>query len=191
MDNLIPVGISNRHIHLSKEHLAILFGEEYELTERKPLSQPGQYAAEETVTIVGPKTEISKVRILGPIRKATQIEVSRTDSFKLGITPPVRDSGDIEGSPGLKVVGPKGEVELDKGVIIASRHIHFHTSDAERFGVKDGDKVKVKTTGERAMIFENVLCRVADNYALDFHIDTDEGNAAGLKTGEKVELIID
>ncbi|MDQ0339764.1 putative phosphotransacetylase [Caldalkalibacillus uzonensis] len=191
MENKIPVGISNRHVHLSPEHLEQLFGQGYELTELKPLSQPGQFAAKETVTLVGPKGEIPKVRILGPARGHSQVEISKTDSFKLGIHPPVRDSGDIEGTPGIKIIGPKGEVELDKGVIIASRHIHFHTSDAEKFGVKDGDRVRIRTSGERAVIFENVLCRVSDNYALDCHLDTDEGNAAGLKTGDFVELIRD
>ncbi|GGK12508.1 propanediol utilization phosphotransacylase [Caldalkalibacillus thermarum] len=191
MEYKIPVGISNRHVHLSPEHLEQLFGKGYELTELKPLSQPGQFAAQETVTLVGPKGEIPKVRILGPARGHTQVEISKTDSYKLGVNPPVRDSGDIEGTPGIKIIGPKGEVELDKGVIIASRHIHFHTSDAEKFGVKDGDRVRIRAGGERAVIFENVLCRVSDNYALDCHLDTDEGNAAGLKTGDYVELILD
>ncbi|EGL83176.1 Propanediol utilization protein [Caldalkalibacillus thermarum TA2.A1] len=190
MEYKIPVGISNRHVHLSPEHLEQLFGKGYELTELKPLSQPGQFAAQETVTLVGPKGEIPKVRILGPARGHTQVEISKTDSYKLGVNPPVRDSGDIEGTPGIKIIGPKGEVELDKGVIIASRHIHFHTSDAEKFGVKDGDRVRIRAGGERAVIFENVLCRVSDNYALDCHLDTDEGNAAGLKTGDYVELIL-
>ncbi|GAA0380357.1 phosphate propanoyltransferase [Bacillus horti] len=189
MNNKIPVGISNRHIHLSSAHLASLFGEGYELQELKPLSQPGQYAAQETVTIVGAKGEIGNVRILGPIRPKTQIEISKTDSFKLGVAPPVRDSGDTAGSPGLKVVGPKGEVELEEGVIIAARHIHFHPSDAKSFGVADGDKVSIRTQGERSVVFENVLCRVHEQYALDCHLDTDEGNAAGLKTGEFIELI--
>jgi putative phosphotransacetylase len=185
----IPVGISNRHIHLSTEHVQQLFGEGYELQELKPLSQPGQYAAQETVTIAGPKGQIPKVRILGPVRGATQIEISRTDSFVLGVRPPVRDSGDIEGTPGLKVIGPKGEVQLDKGVIIASRHVHFHTSDARRFGIKDGDRIMLRTTGERALIFDHVLCRVSEKYALDCHLDTDEGNAAELNTGDYVYMI--
>jgi len=185
----VPVGISNRHIHLSKEHLTQLFGEGYELKELKPLSQPGQFAAEEMVTIVGPKGEIPKVRILGPVRKETQIEISRTDSFVLGIKPPVRDSGDIEGTPGLIVKGPKGEIELEKGVIIASRHIHFHPDDAARFKVKDGERVKVKTFGDRSVIFEQVLVRVHPNYALDCHLDVDEGNAAGLNNGDMVEIL--
>lgn len=190
LDFTIPVGISNRHIHLSKVDLEALFGQGYELSEMKPLSQPGQYAAEETVTIVGAKGEIERVRILGPVRKETQIEISRTDSFVLGVKPPVRDSGDIEGTPGLKVIGPNGEVELERGVIIASRHVHFHPSDAERFGVQNGQKIMLRTSGERALILENVVVRVHDTYALDCHLDTDEGNAAGLNTGDTVEIMV-
>jgi putative phosphotransacetylase len=189
VDYTIPVGISNRHIHLSKLDLEALFGQGYVLTEMKPLSQPGQYAAEETVTIIGAKGEIERVRILGPVRKETQIEISKTDSFVLGVKPPVRDSGDIEGTPGLKVVGPNGEVELERGVIIASRHIHFHTTDAERFGVHNGQRIKLRTSGERALILENVVVRVHDTYALDCHLDTDEGNAAGLNNGDLVTMI--
>lgn len=185
----IPVGISNRHIHLSRQHLDQLFGEGYELTEFKPLSQPGQFAAEEMVTIVGPKGEIGKVRILGPTRSKTQIEISKTDSFVLGVKPPIRDSGDIEGSPGVTVIGPKGKVELEKGVIIAKRHVHFHPDDAERFGLKDGEHIRIKTTGERALIFDQVMVRVNPMYALDCHLDVDEGNAAGLKTGDMVEIV--
>lgn len=189
MERKIPVGISNRHIHLSRAHLNQLFGEGFELTVLKPLSQPGQYAAQETVSIVGPKSEISKVRILGPVRKETQIEISKTDSFTLGIKPPIRDSGDIENTPGLKLIGPKGEVELEKGVIIASRHVHFSPEDAELFGVKNGDKIKLKTFGERAVIFDHVLVRVHKEYALDCHLDVDEGNAAGLSTGDFVVML--
>ncbi|MFT9486155.1 MAG: phosphate propanoyltransferase [Tepidibacillus sp.] len=185
----VPVGISNRHIHLSRKDLDILFGEGYELTVLKDLSQPGQFASEEVVTIEGPKGKINNIRILGPVRKETQIEISRTDSFVLGVKPPVRDSGYLEGTPGVKVIGPKGEVELEKGVIIAARHIHFHTTDAEKFGVRDQDRLRVVIEGERGVIFENVLARVSPNYALDFHIDTDEGNAAGLKNGDMVEVL--
>lgn len=184
----VPVGISNRHIHLSQEHLDILFGRDYKLTVMKDLSQPGQYAADEKVTIAGPKGKIDKVRILGPVRKETQIEVSRTDSFILGVNPPVRDSGFLQDTPGLKVIGPKGEVELEKGTILAARHIHFHTSDAEKFGVKDQDRLRVIVLGERGVIFENVLARVSKNYALEFHVDTDEANGAALKNGDMLEI---
>jgi putative phosphotransacetylase len=189
MDQSIPVGISNRHIHLSKEHLEVLFGQGYELTEMKPLSQPGQYAAKETVTIKGPKGEFPRVRVLGPVRGETQVEISRTDSFAIGVKPPIRDSGDIEGTPGIIIIGPQGKVELEKGVIIACHHVHFHPTDAERFGVEDGEKIKLITSGERAVVFENVLVRVHPSYALDCHLDTDEGNAAGLNTGDSVEMI--
>jgi putative phosphotransacetylase len=187
---MIPVGVSNRHIHLSQEHLAQLFGPQFELTVLKGLSQPGQFAANETVTVEGPKGTIENVRILGPARSMTQLEISKTDSFKLGINAPVRLSGDIEGTPGIIIHGPKGTITVDKGVIIAKRHIHMTPSDAEKFGVKDNQVVKVKTFGERALIFDEVVVRVNEKFALDMHIDTDEANAAGLKTGDHVELLL-
>lgn len=186
---VIPVGLSNRHIHLTKEHLDILFGEGYELTKMKDLSQPGQYAANEKVDVVGPKGTLKGVRILGPTRKETQIEVSLTDSFVLGVTPPVRDSGDLTDSPGSKIIGPKGEVTIDKGIIAAARHIHMHTSDAENFGVTDKEIVSVKVEGKRGLVFDNVLVRVHKEYALEMHVDIDEGNAAGLKNGSMIELL--
>lgn len=186
---LIPVGLSNRHVHLSQEHISILFGEGYELTKFKDLSQPGQYACNEKVDVVGPKGTLKGVRVLGPARSKTQVEISITDGFVLGVNPPVRDSGDLAGSPGAKIVGPKGEVELTEGVIAAARHIHMHTSDAEKFGVKDKEIVKVRVEGKRGLVFENVLARVNPNYALEFHVDIDEGNAAGLKNGDKVEIV--
>lgn len=185
----VPVGLSNRHLHLSKEHIDILFGEGYELTNFKDLSQPGQYAANEKVDIVGAKGTLKGVRVLGPARNETQVEISVTDGFVLGVKPPVRDSGDLDGSPGAKIVGPKGEVEIQKGIIAAARHIHMHTSDAEKFDVKDKDLVQVKVEGKRGLIFNNVLVRVNPNYALEMHVDIDEGNAASLKNGSQVELI--
>ncbi|MEW9697638.1 phosphate propanoyltransferase [Paenibacillus sp. SI8] len=185
----VPVGISARHIHLSEQHIGILFGQGYQLTSMKDLSQPNQFAANETVAIVGPKGKFDKVRILGPARGSTQIEVSRTDAFSLGIHPPVRESGYIEGTPGLKVIGPHGEVELDQGVIVAARHVHFHTTDAANWGIKDKQLLRVKLNGERPLIFEDVIARVSDEYALDMHIDTDEGNAAGVKTGDLAEIL--
>jgi putative phosphotransacetylase len=169
--------------------LDILFGEGHELTKFKDLSQPGQYAAEGKVDITGPKGTLKGVRILGPVRKETQIEVSLADGFVLGVNPPVRDSGDLIDSPGAKVVGPKGEVTLEKGVIAAGRHIHMHTTDAEKFGVADKDVVSVKVEGKRGLVFNNVLVRVNKDYALEMHVDIDEGNAAGLKNGSKVEVI--
>ena len=188
-NNMIPVGLSNKHIHLSKEHLDILFGEGFELTKMKDLSQPGQYAANEKVDVVGLKGTLKGVRVLGPTRKETQIEISLTDSFVLGVNPPVRDSGDLIDSPGAKIVGPKGEVVIEKGVIAASRHIHMHTSDAENFGVVDKEVVSVRVGGKRGLVFDNVIARVNPEYALELHLDIDEGNAAGLKNGATVELV--
>lgn len=185
----VPVGVSARHIHLSPEHIEALFGPGYQLKSMKPLSQPGQFAAEETVIVQGPKGRFEKVRILGPARGQTQLEISRTDSFALGLQPPVRESGNIVGTPGMTIIGPAGQVETDRGVIVAARHIHFHTSDAERWGIADKQKLRVKVYGERPLIFEDVVARVSDNFSLDFHIDTDEANAAGLKTGDKAEII--
>lgn len=188
MRGLVPVGLSNRHCHLSKEHIEILFGEGYELTKFKDLSQPGQYAANEKITVVGPKGSL-EMRVLGPARGESQVEVSLTDGFVLGVVPPVRDSGDTAGSPGAKLVGPKGEVTMEKGIIAAARHIHMHTSDAEAFGLKDKDVVSVKTEGKRGLVFDNVLVRAHETFALEFHLDIDEGNAAGLKNGDKVAIL--
>ncbi len=187
--NLVPVGLSNRHLHVSREHLDVLFGEGFELTNFKDLSQPGQYATNEKVDIVGSKGTLKGVRILGPTRKETQIEVSLTDGFVLGVKPPVRDSGDLNDSPGVTIVGPKGEVVLEKGVIAAARHIHMHTSDAEKFGVKDKDIVSVKVGGKRGLVFDNVLVRVNPEYALEMHVDIDEGNCAQIKNGDTLEVI--
>lgn len=185
----VNVGLSNRHIHLSEEHLETLFGKGYTLTELKPLSQPGQYAAEEVVDVVGPKGTLSKIRILGPVRKKTQLEVSMADARTMGVVAPIRDSGDLEGSPGCRLIGPKGEVEISEGVIVAARHIHMTPEDAAKFNVKDKDFVRVETEGERGVIFKNVLIRVSPSYFLEMHIDIEEGNAAGLKNGDSVELI--
>ena len=185
----VNVGLSNRHLHVSKEHLEILFGEGYELTHKKDLSQPGQYAAEEVVDIEGPKGTLKKVRILGPVRGNTQIEVSFADARALGVNPVVRESGKLEETPGCKLIGPKGNVEISEGVIIASRHIHMHTDDATKFELKDKDIVNVETTGDRGVIFKNVLVRVSPSYALEMHIDIEEGNAAGLKNNDTVEII--
>ncbi|TQQ84458.1 phosphate propanoyltransferase [Peptacetobacter hominis] len=184
----LPIALSNKHIHLSQEHIDALFGKGHELVKFKDLSQPGQYACEEKVDIVGPKGKMT-VRVLGPARPETQVEVSLADCFPLGIKAPIRESGDIEGTPGLKLVGPAGEVELEKGVIVASRHIHMSNEDAAKFGVKDKDIVKVRTEGPRGLIFENVLVRAKDSFKLEMHVDMEEGNAAGVKNGDLVELI--
>jgi putative phosphotransacetylase len=186
----VPIGVSARHIHLMPEHVEALFGPGYRLKEWRPLSQPGQFAAEETVAVYGPKGSFPKVRILGPARKLTQLEISRTDALALGIDAPVRESGSIEGTPGVRIVGPAGEVTVDKGVIVAARHIHFHTSDAEKWGIRDKQLLKVRVGGERGVVFEQVIARVSDQFALDMHIDTDEGNAAGVKTGD-IGVIVD
>lgn len=185
MKKEVPVGVSARHIHLSREHVEQLFGQGYELTVLKPLSQPGQFAANETVAVETDKGRFDKVRILGPARKMSQLEISRTDAFHLGLNPPVRESGNIEGTPGIRVIGPVGEVVLEKGVIVAARHIHFHTDEAKAWGIRDRQRLKVRMIGERPLVFEDVIARISDNFALDFHIDTDEANAAGVKTGDK------
>ena len=189
MEKLVPVNMSNRHIHVSQEHLEILFGKGHQLTKFKDLSQPGQYACEEKVDIVGPKGTLKGVRILGPVRPETQLEVSMYDARTMGVEGVVRPSGKIKGTPGCTIVGPKGQVEIKEGVIVAARHIHMHTSDSEKFGLKDMDVVKVRVGNERAVIFENVLVRVHPDFALDMHIDIEEGNAAGIKNGDMGEII--
>ena len=174
----LPIALSNKHIHLSQADLEALFGEGYELTHKKDLSQPGQFACEEMVEVVGPKGS-TKMRVLGPVRPESQVEVSLADARGLGIAVPVRQSGDVEGTPGCKLVGPKGEVEMSRGVIVAARHIHMSLEDAEKFGVKDKEIVKVEiNTDGRSLIFGDVVCRVSASYATAMHIDTDESNAA-------------
>lgn len=185
----VPVGVSNRHVHLSEEALARLFGPRYELTKMRDLSQPGQFAAEETVTIVGPKRAIENVRILGPARSLTQVEISRSDGFVLGVHPPVRLSGDIKGTPGIKIIGPQGEIEIEEGLIVAARHIHMTPADAAQFNVKDGELVSVIADTPRPVVFRDVVVRVRDDFALDFHIDIDEGNAAFLSTGDTATVV--
>ena len=185
----VPVGVSNRHVHLTQEDLETLFGTGYTLTVKKDLSQPGQYAAEETVNLIGPKRSISKVRILGPVRPQTQVEISLTDSFTLGVTPPVRDSGNLKDTPGIIIEGPKGQIEIKEGVIVAQRHLHLHDSEAEELGLKDQDYVQAKAEGIRGLVFDQVLVRVNPKYKKDLHLDIDEANAAGLKTGDLVTII--
>ena len=187
----IPVGISNRHIHLSTQDLETLFGKGYELTPIKDLSQPGQYACKETLTLIGPSMRpIENVRVLGPVRKASQVEISLTDSFVLKVKPPVRESGDIAGSAPVTIVGPKGIVELKEGCIIANRHIHMHTSDAVKYGVKDGDYIDVDALqGTRKTRWYGVQVRVRDDFALEMHVDTDDANAVGYKNGYTVTVV--
>jgi len=188
--NTVPVGVSNRHIHLTQEHVETLFGKGYELTPCKDLSQPGQYACKELLTIVGPSLRpIEKVRVLGPVRKASQVEISRTDSFVLKVKPPVRESGDIKGSAPITIIGPKGIVTLDEGCIIANRHIHMSTDEGVAFGLKDGDYVNVEANGERKTLFYDVQVRVHKDFRLEMHIDTDDANAAGIGNGAKVKIV--
>ena len=187
----VLVEISARHVHVSEEHLEILFGKGYKLTPKKDLSQPGQYACEERVTVVGPKKELAGVSILGPCRKATQVEVSLTDARSIGVKAPIRESGDVAGSGACKLIGPAGEVELTEGVIAAKRHIHMTTADAEKYGITDSQIVSVKIPTEgRALVFGDVVARVSDSDALAMHLDTDEANAAGIP-GSCIGIILD
>ncbi len=186
---LVPIGVSARHIHLTQEHVEILFGKGYQLTKRKEL-MGGQFASNETVTIVGIKLRaIENVRVLGPVRKQTQVEISATDAIKLGVKAPIRESGKVEGSAPIAVVGPKGAIYLNEGCIIAMRHIHMSPRDAMAAGVHDGDIVSVKADNERGTIFNHVKIRVDDSFTLEMHIDTDEANAAKIATGDTVRII--
>ena len=190
MENKILVETSARHVHLTKEHIEVLFGAGHTLTKKKDLSQPGQFACEEKVTVVGPKNSLAKVSILGPARSADQVEVSLTDARTLGIDAPVRESGDIAGSGACKLVGPAGEIELKEGVIAAKRHIHFTPADAEAFGVADKQIVSVKVqSADRSLIFGDVVVRVSEKFAAAMHIDTDESNAACAAPGTMGELV--
>lgn len=185
----IPLGISNRHIHLSQKDVEGLFGKGYELTRLKDLSQPGQYACKETVLIAGPKGVIEKVRVLGPARAATQVEILSGDCFKLGIKASVRQSGDIENTPGLTIIGSKGTVVLEKGAIIAQRHIHMTPQDARRFQVTDNQIVQLELKGLRGGIYDNVVVRVSESFQLECHLDTEEANAMGLTSKSEVIII--
>lgn len=189
IDFCIPVGVSARHVHLSKKDVETLFGKGHVLTKRKEL-MGGQFSCEEQVTIVGLKLRaIENIRVLGPVRDFSQVEISATDAVKLGINVPVRLSGDIENSAPISIVGPKGVIYLKEGCIIAKRHIHMNTKDAFLAGVKDKDIVSVKFDDERGVIFNNVQIRVDDNFTLEMHIDTDEANAAKISTGQMVSII--
>ncbi len=189
-DGNIPVGVSNRHIHLTRQDVETLFGKGYRLTPLKDLSQPGQYACKEQLTIVGPSLRpIEKVRVLGPERKASQVEISRTDAYLLKVKPPVRESGKIAGSAPITIIGPKGVVTLSEGCMIANRHIHMSPEDGARFGLKDNDYVTVDAFGERRTRFFDVQVRVDPNFRLEMHLDTDDANAAGLANGAKVAII--
>lgn len=185
----VPVGVSNRHIHLSQADLEVLFGPGYKLKPYRELRQPGEYAAEEVVTIVGPRGVIEGLRVLGPPREYTQIEVALTDSYRLGLRPPVRESGDLEGTPGIAVVGPRGALTLPRGVILAARHIHMDTESAHKFDLREGQRVQVLVSGERRLIFDNVIIRTKPHSCLELHLDTDEANAALLQNGDLVHIL--
>ncbi len=188
-DGAIPIGVSNRHIHLSKSDLETLFGEGYELTPIKELSQPGQYACKEQLTIIGPSMRpIENVRVLGPVRKSSQVEISATDSYVLKVKPPVRESGNIKDSAPIRIVGPKGVVELNEGCIIANRHIHMSPAEAEVFGLRDGDYVDIDVNGKRRTRWFDVQVRVHKDFRLEMHVDTDDANAAGIGNGFTVTI---
>ena len=182
----IPVGVSVRHVHLSRADCDALFGAGYELTRKRDVTQPGQYVTRETVDLIGPKGEIRTVAIINPLRKQTQVELARTDALKLGVDPPLRESGQLAGTPGLKLKGPAGEIEIPSGVILAMRHVHMNPDEAKSFGVGDKDVIRVRAEGDREMTMGDVLVRVSPSYALDMHIDTDEANAAGLTSDSVV-----
>jgi len=185
----IPMGVSNRHVHLSQSDLNSLFGEGYKMTKNKELSQPGQYACKETVIICGPKGAIEKVRILGPIRSKTQVEVLTGDSFKLGVVSQARLSGNLHGTPGITLIGPKGSIQTIEGLIVAQRHIHMTPEDAQRLGVNDGQMVCIEVNGLRGGIYNNVAIRANDASALECHIDTEEANAMNLNSLSKIKII--
>ncbi len=184
----VPIGVSNRHIHLSQSHIEHLFGKGYKLKDIKPLSQPGQFACEEVVTIIGPKGML-KARILGPAREHTQVEILRSDAFTLGVTPVLRHSGDINNTPGIIIKGPVGAVEIESGVIVSKRHLHLNNQQAKNLSLSDGDKISVKTMGLRPTIFSDVLVRVGNSHFMDFHIDTDEANGAAVISGDIAEIV--
>ncbi len=190
MSKKFIVETSARHVHLTQEHLEALFGKGATLTHKKDLSQPGQFACEERVTIVGPKRELAGVSILGPVRPATQVELSATDARSIGVDAPIRESGDIAGSGACKIIGPKGEIEISEGVIVAKRHIHLTPADAEELGVKDKEIVWVKLdTNGRKAIFGDVVVRVSDKFARAMHIDTDESNAVSAPRSLEGEIV--
>jgi len=185
----VSIGVSNRHVHLTKEHLNILFGEGYELEKKNDLTQPGQYASTALLTIKTDKSEINNVRVLGPVRSYTQVEISKTDSYKLGLNPPVRNSGELVGSSPVTLIGPNGSVMLDEGCIIAARHIHILPSQMKMYGLEGKDKVNVKLNGEKGGIITNVYLKVSDEAFFELHLDTDDANAHLIKNGDVGEII--
>lgn len=188
-EKYVPVAISNRHVHLCRADVEKLFGNGYQLHLSKKISQPGQFACEEKIKLIGPKGSISDVRVLGPERKQTQVEILYTDSFKLGIKPVVHMSGDLIGTPGIQLCGPSGVVELDSGVIISARHLHMSCEEAGAYGFKEGDAIKIRKQGVRVSVYDNVIVRTGKEHSLEVHLDTDEGNAAAITCGEILEVI--
>lgn len=180
----VKIGVSNRHVHLKQEHLEILFGKNYELEIKNMLVQPGQFASTSTLTIKTEKSEIQNVRVLGPVRNYTQVEISKTDAFKLGLNPPIRDSGDLEGSAPIELIGPNGSIKLEEGCIIANRHIHITPKQVEELGLTGVEKVSVELKGEKGGIINNVYLKIDENFALEMHIDTDDANAHLINTGD-------
>lgn len=189
MKMTVPIARSDIHVHLSAEHVEALFGQGYALTKLRDLTQPGQYCANEQVTVSGPAGSIDHVYVVGPARSVTQVEISITNGLTLGIEPPIRASGNLEDTPGCSLIGPAGRVELTSGVIAARRHIHMHTDDARRYGLTDGQVVRVAVGGERALVFQNVVVRVGDSHALEMHVDFDEGHAAAISDFQEAEII--
>lgn len=180
----VKIGVSNRHVHLRKEHLEILFGENYNLEVKNELTQPGQFASTSTLTIKTEKSEIENVRVLGPLRDYTQVEISKTDAYKLGINPPVRDSGDITRSEKIELIGPKGSIKLEEGCIIATRHIHITPQQVKEFGLENLEKVSVELPGEKGGIISNVYLKISEDYEFELHLDTDDANAHLIKSGD-------
>lgn len=185
----VPAAVSNRHVHLCRADIDRLFGAGYQLTPVKPLSQPGQFAAKETITLYGPKGSIAGIRVLGPERSDTQIEISVTDSFKLGIKPVVRMSGKVEGTPGGRMETAFGSAELAQGVMVSARHLHLSARQAEQLNLKDGQVISLKSTGERAIVLENVIVRSGEGHDLEVHLDMDEANAAIIRNGDLMEIV--
>ena len=185
----VPAAASNRHIHVSPQDLETLFGKGYALKPERALSQPGQFAAVETVSILGTKGQIDQVRVLGPSRGKTQVEILTTDAFRLGVVPVVRLSGDIEGTPGATIIGPAGSVTLSSGVIVAMRHVHISIEQAGWLGLQNGDLVSIKKDGVRALVFENVPVRCGEGHSLELHLDLEEANAGSIKNGELLEIV--
>lgn len=188
--SMVRVGVSNRHVHLDRKDMDILFGSGSELTRMKDLGQPGQFAAEEVVTLRGTKGELSRIRVLGPLRPETQVEISVTDGYVLGVKPPIRESGMLLETPGIEIIGPKGSIKKGRGVIVASRHIHMLPQEAKRLGLRDKQFIDVKFEGLRGAVLNQVLIRVTNTSALEMHIDMDEANALGVKNNDRAYMVL-